>query len=253
MNKVSKYRTISILSFILLGYVAHWIYLTWDTPFGQTRYRFSAMKAVDFQWDRETGFKAFRVAAYPGDWIGARILRSCIAAQAKPRFARHLRQNTWQRVEGDSAVVISSLFPLVLSDSWGTDSSTFRDPDRTPLMVAMQRDDVDGVKKLIAQGVNPNLQDQNGATALFYALRNSAHAAQMTEIYLNSGGAVDTPDRMGNTPLMKASESGQIAVVKLLLRAGARKDRTNRDGQNASSLARREGHLDIVDLLSSAN
>jgi hypothetical protein len=52
---------------------------------------------------------------------------------------------------------------------------------------------------------------------------------------------------------MRAAESGQPDVIKLLLREGARKEATNREGLNASSRARREGHSDIADLFSSTD
>ena len=53
----------------------------------------------------------------------------------------------------------------------------------------------------------------------------------------------------GTTPLMKASHTGQGAVARMLVAAGAQLDARNADGNNALWLACVGSHLDVIDLL----
>ncbi len=48
---------------------------------------------------------------------------------------------------------------------------------------------------------------------------------------------------------MFAVESGKVKAVEALLKAGAKKDATDKDGNNALSLARKRQALDVVKLL----
>jgi ankyrin repeat protein len=53
----------------------------------------------------------------------------------------------------------------------------------------------------------------------------------------------------GTTPLHFASHEGHLAVVRLLLEAGAAKDVSNAHGATALHLAARRGHLEVVKVL----
>ena len=48
---------------------------------------------------------------------------------------------------------------------------------------------------------------------------------------------------------MCASYFGHVEVVKLLLAAGAKKDKINTDGKTALTIATQWGHLEIIQLL----
>jgi rhodanese-related sulfurtransferase len=63
---------------------------------------------------------------------------------------------------------------------------------------------------------------------------------------------VDAPGVARLTPLMKASNEGDAAIVKKLVAAGASLNATNADGNNALWLACAGDRLDIIDLLVSA-
>jgi thiosulfate/3-mercaptopyruvate sulfurtransferase len=54
------------------------------------------------------------------------------------------------------------------------------------------------------------------------------------------------------TPLMKASHTGQNAVVRMLMAAGAELEARNADGNNALWLACVGGHLEVIDTLIAA-
>jgi serine/threonine protein kinase len=66
------------------------------------------------------------------------------------------------------------------------------------------------------------------------------------------GVPVDCTDGSGETPLMKASQAGQLSVVKVLVAQGANVQKRNPFGQTALAMAAAAGYADIVDLLKRA-
>ena len=67
-----------------------------------------------------------------------------------------------------------------------------------------------------------------------------------TRELLSKGGAVDTSDRRGLTPLIWASASGHLSLVRQLLESGASVDRRANDGTTALMLASANGFTEIV-------
>jgi hypothetical protein len=66
---------------------------------------------------------------------------------------------------------------------------------------------------------------------------------------IREGVNLDLRDEMGETALMKAAEKGSLAVVKMLIANGADVNAKNPFGETALSLATREGRAYIVELL----
>ena len=64
---------------------------------------------------------------------------------------------------------------------------------------------------------------------------------------------VNKADEEGWTPLISASLFGHVEIVKLLLAAGAKKDKITTSGDTALTLATERGHHEIVQLLQQAN
>jgi ankyrin repeat protein len=67
---------------------------------------------------------------------------------------------------------------------------------------------------------------------------------------LDAGLDVDVRAIGGWTPLMVAALENQVEMVKLLVKRGARTDVRNAQGLTAEDIARRKGHLGILELLS---
>ena len=93
----------------------------------------------------------------------------------------------------------------------------------TPLLLCARHKFVDGVRILLDYGVDPDEQMSDGATALYAAAQSDAvrcvaellKRGAVTHLRLTSGPAE------GSSPLLVAVQYASVAVVRLLLEAGA--------------------------------
>jgi len=87
------------------------------------------------------------------------------------------------------------------------------------LLAACESGNATEVRKLLAEGVDPNARRNSGATALSYAV--AGRHVEVVRLLLN---AKADPNRtsFGLAPLFLASENGDVESIKLLLAAGAR-------------------------------
>jgi beta-lactamase regulating signal transducer with metallopeptidase domain/ankyrin repeat protein len=121
-------------------------------------------------------------------------------------------------------------------------------PGITALTQAAQRGrDPAVVQELLASGAQVEHRRGGGETALILA-GGSGNVA-IVEGLLNAGAQVNDRDDNGVTALMTASENGHQGVVLLLLSSGADIHRENRNGETALELAARGGHDTVVRLL----
>lgn len=89
----------------------------------------------------------------------------------------------------------------------------------TPLMYAVLYGDVEAVRFLLENGAEANLRNEAGATALMWAMDD----LDKTRLLLRNGADVNARSDDGRTPLLVASSCRQsYDVIKLLLDRGAR-------------------------------
>ena len=101
------------------------------------------------------------------------------------------------------------------------------------------------VRELLARGVDPNVPDSGGRTAVHAAA--AIGAAETLDVLLQAGGKPSAQDEDGNTPLHFAAEASSprlaeddsIAAIRILLGYQAEPDRANRNGETALHLAAR--------------
>ncbi|KAI5434670.1 hypothetical protein KIW84_021484, partial [Lathyrus oleraceus] len=82
------------------------------------------------------------------------------------------------------------------------------------LCTAVARGDPDYVKRLLSNGMDPNLKDYDYRTPLHVAA--SVGLVFMANLLLEAGASVFTKDRWGNTPLDEARMSGNKNLIKML-------------------------------------
>jgi len=108
----------------------------------------------------------------------------------------------------------------------------------------------DELKRLLEiPGINVNLQDNDGQTALMY-IASSTNLLAVQLLLAVPGIDVNLQNRFKKTALMKASEKGYIEIVKLLLTVpGITINLQDTNGDTALLNATQNEHIKIVKLL----
>jgi ankyrin repeat protein len=113
-----------------------------------------------------------------------------------------------------------------------------------PLVKAVKSRDGEAVRALLKQGVDVNLKQADGATALHWA--SYLDDLQTTDLLLKAGAKPDAANELGVTPLYLASENGSAPVVSRLLAGGASANAALPSGETALMTAARSGSVAAV-------
>lgn len=89
-----------------------------------------------------------------------------------------------------------------------------------PLLIrAIKRGDIARTKKLIENGTDIDIQNENGETALFEAINN--RNPELVQLLVNAGAGLEIREtQYGRTPLVQAIQGQELSVLKILLDAG---------------------------------
>ena len=120
------------------------------------------------------------------------------------------------------------------------------------LMNAAEQGDMERVSSILLQGVDVNVKDQNGMTALMHASMHGRMSVipQLISVFRAD---VNTKAVNGMTALMAASFQGHKNVVSWLLMKGADPNAKATTGDTALSFARKRNHTDIMSILQTAS
>jgi ankyrin repeat protein len=122
------------------------------------------------------------------------------------------------------------------------------DTSASALHWAAYNDDLGAVRRLLAEGADPNATNRFGVTPLHEAA--TVGNAAMLKALLEAGGDANASFGEGETVLMTAARTGDVDSVRLLLEHGADVDAYERwHGQTAMMWAAIENHADVVQLL----
>ncbi len=121
------------------------------------------------------------------------------------------------------------------------------EPDgSTPLHWAANRNDAEAVAALINKGADVNANNRYGVTPLIAACMGSGEVA-VIKLLIKAGADPDSALPSGQSAMMTAARTGKTDVVGLLIEQGARIEaREEWRGQNALMWAASEGHADTV-------
>ncbi|KAH0559972.1 hypothetical protein GP486_003512 [Trichoglossum hirsutum] len=123
---------------------------------------------------------------------------------------------------------------------------------RSPLFVAAQFGDLEATVALLRKGADTNDRDANSHSTLEAAARSGSNS--VVEKLLDADANADAKALMfGSTPLQAAAEEGHIEVVKTLLGCVKHSQSVTAeryyDNKTASQLARKNGYIEISELL----
>ncbi len=121
---------------------------------------------------------------------------------------------------------------------------------RTALINAAARGRNNISQKLLGKGADVNASDGTGATALIQSARNGHQ--ETTKVLLENGADVNLTDANGQTALMRAAAQGHADIVRLLINEGARIDVKDRNGRNALAWAEINNKSEVINLLKRA-
>lgn len=142
-------------------------------------------------------------------------------------------------------------FPDLLAKCIDLDKMTEED-DLGLLHLAVARGNIEIVRQLIDAGIDVNLVDSIGQTALHYApvYKNPI----IVELILAAGGKISIVDKHGNTPLWTAvmNARGNFEIVEIFMKYGALQFATikNKYGKSPLDFARQIGSNELISLLS---
>jgi len=129
----------------------------------------------------------------------------------------------------------------------GTDIDIKDEDGRTPLMYASFNGHSVIMQKLISKGAKVNQSDNYGRTALMFA--SSGPYPEAVRLLLKNQADPNLSDKEEHfTALMYAAAEGQTEIVKILLTFKADPRKKDIDGDDALTFARNNGHNDIVNI-----
>ena len=115
------------------------------------------------------------------------------------------------------------------------------------LVEAVKSRDMNAVRRLLAEGVDVNTPQPDGATALHWAAyRDDLDTATLL---IASGANVTAANELGATPLWLAADNGSAPMIERLLDAGADPNVALPEGETPIMTAARTGNADAVRLL----
>jgi ankyrin repeat protein len=118
---------------------------------------------------------------------------------------------------------------------------------RSDVADAAMRGDIAAVRTLVAQRVDVNAAQPDGATALHWAVYQGNKA--MVELLIAAGANVKAANREGATPLYLAAVNGDAAMTAALMKAGADPRHPLTHGTTALMEASRAGNVQTIQLL----
>lgn len=120
---------------------------------------------------------------------------------------------------------------------------------KNPLFIAVDNNDINEVKNLIARGADVNEKDENydDITSLFLAVENGN--LEIVQYLLDFGAKVNKRDEEKQTPLMRLDEDATPELVRILIKHGAKINAVDEEKNTALILAARSANAEVLQVL----
>jgi ankyrin repeat protein len=199
----------------------------------------------------------------PLQWAVYRVDRELVTALLKKGARANVVNRYGSSPLAEAVRVAHADLVAMLLDA-DADANAANEDGQTPLMLAARTGDVAVAKLLVERGADVNRREQfKDQSAVMWAA-GEGHP-DMVAFLVSKGAdlsirarATDWPTQISNeprvqyrptgglTPLLYAARSGCLACVKVMLDAGADKDRPNPDGMTPMLMALDNGHPEVA-------
>jgi ankyrin repeat protein len=129
-----------------------------------------------------------------------------------------LRGHHLETSTGTTALMVNFIF-----------NSPYTTPWRLIPLVTQRRDTL--TRALLRHGAHINARDENGCTALFWAVEHAD--GNTVSLLLRCGADPTLADDYGNTPLHRAAWNGHLAMLRAILQCNVDVNRQRNDGETA--------------------
>ncbi|GFF86691.1 hypothetical protein IFM47457_07246 [Aspergillus lentulus] len=116
------------------------------------------------------------------------------------------------------------------------------------LYIGARDGDSRAVRTLLRQGCPPDIRNARGETPLWMAA-DGQHDLIVRDLLVTKAVDVDAVPMTGDPPLIKAVESYNVPIVRLLLAAGANPNLAGKDGKTAYTLAKENSYLRMMAIM----
>jgi hypothetical protein len=127
--------------------------------------------------------------------------------------------------------------------------NTRRSDGLTPLIAAVQANNLSSVTILLEHGADASIADTMNFDSFYWALHKSFY--QIADVLLAHGVNINRPNSQGNSPLISAVMRGDLAAAYYLLQHGADRKRKSGTGLAPEIIASRNHDKAMIKLLSS--
>ena len=122
-----------------------------------------------------------------------------------------------------------------------------------PIHDAARDADVETLRRLLAEGLSPNANNNIETPLHCLCLRdNGGDCAACFELLRDAGANLEATDFLGNRPLHCAVWRGNAGLLSLLVQSGVNVDATNTENSTALHVAALQGATDCVEVLLAA-
>ena len=115
---------------------------------------------------------------------------------------------------------------------------------REQFLLSASQDNVDALREFLAQGVDVDIRDENGRTALLLATYHDA--VKSAQLLIEAGADVNAMDDIHDSPYLYAGAEGRLEILLMTLDSGADLSSVNRYGGTALIPAAHHGHVETV-------
>ncbi len=209
----------------------------------------SAMGQPDMRWIPDDGSETWNYGSMTLQFQNGKLMGSASQIPPDPLFVA-ARQGDISQLE---TLLMGGSDPNMRDNDGGTPLMAVCEGERNTAIVRSGSlsmtptsgpGNPDAVRMLMSHGADPNLVDEWGSSALWFASRYDRERS--VAILLDNGGDPNLTKNGRVSPLSSAAEQGHLGVVKRLLKAGSNIDSRDKGGQTPLIAASYSGHVEIV-------